>query len=85
LPGDERGPSGGAAWVRVVVGKQHALFGDAVDVRRVAHHAVGIGADIPHADIVAEDDEDVGLPVGKQGRAANRCQFRDELFASTER
>ena len=27
---------------------------------RVAHHAVRVGADVPHADVVAEDDEDVG-------------------------
>ena len=28
---------------------------------RAAHHAVRVGADVPHADVVAEDDEDVRL------------------------
>ena len=37
-------------------------LGDAVDVRRlVAHHAHVVGADVELADVVAPDDEDVGL------------------------
>ena len=32
-------------------------------LRRAAHHAVRVSADIPHADVIAPDDEDVGFLV----------------------
>jgi hypothetical protein len=39
-----------------------ALPGDPVDVGRAsAHHSAVVGTDIPHADIVAHDDDDVGF------------------------
>jgi hypothetical protein len=45
----------------VVVGEQHALGGDSVEVRRPArHHAAMVGTDVPDADVVAHDDDDVG-------------------------
>lgn len=38
------------------------LFGDAVNIGRFeAHHAMAIGADVPHADVITHDDEDVGF------------------------
>ena len=47
----------------VVVEEADALLGDAIDVGRlVAHQAVAVGADVGDADVVAEDDEDVGFP-----------------------
>ena len=62
LAGDERRASGGAALLAIPVGEQRAFLGDAVDVRRlVAHHALVVGADVELADVVAPDDEDVGL------------------------
>ena len=61
LAHDERGASRGAAWLAVVVGEDDPFLADPIDVRRLAHHAVGVGAEIPHPDVVAEDDEDVGL------------------------
>ncbi len=62
LPGDECRAAGGAALLAVPVGEQRALLGDAVDVRRlVAHLAHVVGADVELADVVAPDDEDVGL------------------------
>jgi hypothetical protein len=62
LAGDERRAPGGAGLLGVVVGKDRALFGDAVDVgRAVAHHTAVVRADVPVADIVAKDDEDVRL------------------------
>src|SRR5262249_22397050 len=45
--------------------------GDTVDVRGLPHHPPRIGAHIPHADVVAEDDEDVGLLLGE---CWSRCQ-----------
>lgn len=60
LPGDEGGAPGGTARLRVVVGEKHAFAGDAVDVGRGHHHPVAVGADVPVADVVTEDDEDVG-------------------------
>ena len=59
---DERGAAGGAGLLGVVIGEGDAFFGDAVDVRRlVAHHAAVVVADVPGADVVAPNDEDVRL------------------------
>ena len=61
LAGDEVGASRRAACLGVVVGEHHALGGDLVEVRRAArHHAAVVGADVPDADVVAHDDDDVG-------------------------
>ena len=49
----------------VVVCKGEAFFGDAVDVGGfVAHHAAVVVADVPCADVIAPDDEEVGFFVG---------------------
>jgi hypothetical protein len=64
LPGDEGGPTGGAALLAVVVGEAHPLLGDAVDVgRAIAHHPVRVAAQVRDADVVAPDDQDVRLLV----------------------
>ena len=58
--GDEVRPARRATRLGVVVGEQHALLGELVEVRRPAgHHAAMVGADVPHADVVAHDDDDV--------------------------
>jgi hypothetical protein len=63
LPGDEVGASGGAACLRVIVGKAHAFGGELVEIGRLARHdALVIGADVEPADIVTHDDEDVWRP-----------------------
>jgi hypothetical protein len=52
----------------VIVREDHALFGDALDVRRaIAHQAHGVSADIGEADIIAHDHEEVGLPAARSG------------------
>jgi len=62
LAGDERGASGGAGLLGVEVGEDRALLRNAVDVgRAVAHHAAIVNADVPVADVIAEDDKDVGF------------------------
>ncbi|MNM88735.1 hypothetical protein D3C81_1009580 [compost metagenome] len=66
---DESGSSRRAAVLAVVVGEHHAFLGDSVDVgRAIAHHTVAVGADIGLADVIAEDDENVGLLAGGRGR-----------------
>jgi hypothetical protein len=84
LAGDEGGAAGGAGLLAVVVGEDCALVGDAVDVgRAIAHHAAVVGADVPVADVVAHDDEDVGLLLwllrrrGRGQRAHEQCQQRE--------
>ena len=80
----------------VIVGEQRALVGDAVDVgRAVAHHAAVVGADVPVADVVAHDDEDVRLwpavPVRLRLRGRNnavpqwmrRCSHASEVPLSS--
>jgi hypothetical protein len=62
LTGDKRRTSCGAAVLRVIVGEEHAFLGDAVDVGRLeAHHPEAVGADVGLTDVIAEDDQDVGL------------------------
>ena len=73
--GDEVRPARRAACLGVVVGEQHAFFGELVEVRRPpGHHAAVVGADVPHADVVAHDDDDVGL-LAAGGRRGRRGRF----------
>ena len=59
---DKRGPAGGTALLTVIVGEHHALFRNAVDIRRlVTYEAKRISADIGNADVIAPDHEDIGL------------------------
>ena len=85
LAGDEGGAPGGAALLGVGVGEDGALVGDAVDVgRAVAHHAAVVDAGVPVADVVAEDDEDVG-PLGFCGCAAADEAVRRTVAARAAR
>ena len=71
LAGDEGGPARRAAGLGVVVGEQHALRGQLVEVRRLAgHHAPVVGADVEPADVVAHDEDDVR----SLARACCRCR-----------
>ena len=46
----------------IIVGEHHPFTRDAVDVGRLeAQQAVGVGADVGLTDVVAPDDDDVGL------------------------
>ena len=66
--GDEVRPARRAACLGVIVGEQHALLGKLVEMRRPAgHHAAMVGADVPHADVVAHDEDDVGLLAAGSG------------------
>src|SRR5829696_10487082 len=85
--GDERGPAGGAGLLAVVVGEDRALVGDAVEVgRAIAHLAAVVGADVPVADIIAHDDDDVGLLLrllGRNGRDHGGGERREQAETST--
>ena len=76
--GDEVRPARRATCLGVVVGKQHPLFGQFIEVRRTAgHQAAMVGADVPHADVVAHDDNDVGFrPPQTPGPRLIRSQRR---------
>ncbi len=51
-----------AARLGVIISEYHALSGHLVEVRRApGHHAAMIGADVPHTNVVAHDDNDVRL------------------------
>ncbi len=84
LAQDEGRAARGARRLGVVIHEDHALVGDAVDVRRrAAHHSTMVGADIPHADVIAPDDEDVRLlrsecgscPCGQQQAYPQDAQY----------
>ena len=62
LSRDKRRASRSAGGLGVVIHEDHPFLADAVDVRRAAaHHAAMVGTDIPDADVVAPNDQDVGL------------------------
>ena len=62
LTRDKGGASRGTALLRIVVGKEHALGGDAVDIGCViARHPPAVAAEIGNADIVGHDHEDIGF------------------------
>ena len=72
LAGDEGRPAGRATLLCVIVGKDHAFSGNAVNIGRlVAHHPAVIVAQVPVPDIIAHDDEDVGLIRGLNGQSRN--------------
>src|SRR5262245_23841672 len=59
---DERRATGRTALLAVPIGEVRTLLGDAVDVRgAIPHHAVVVHADVEPADVVAHDDQNVGL------------------------
>jgi hypothetical protein len=77
--GDEVRAASGAARLRVVVGGNHALRGETVEVRCLArHHATMVRADVEPAYIVSHDEDNIGflerqLPLS---RAAAGWQLR---------
>src|SRR6516162_1672014 len=68
LAGDKRGAAGGAALLAIPVGEERALVRDAVDVGcPVAHHSLVVRADVPVADVVSPQDQDVRFLLGECG------------------
>lgn len=68
-PTDKSGTPGSAALLAVIVGKGYALARDPVDVRRlVTHHSAVVVADIPGADIITPDHQNVRRTTGSPGR-----------------
>jgi hypothetical protein len=85
LSQDKGGTPGGAGLLGVVVGEKRALSGDAVDVGRgPAHHAAMVGTDIPDADIVGHDHDDVGLLGRRLRRRGAAERERDRYHRSRE-
>jgi hypothetical protein len=76
LASDEVRASRRAACLGVVVREQHAFGGELVEVRGAARHQPAvIGADVPDADVVAHDHDDIGrlrLLRGRR-RARHHC------------
>ena len=64
LAGNEVGPTRRATGLSIVIGEQHALRGELVEVWRLAgHNTAVVGADIEPPDVIAHDDDDVGFLV----------------------
>jgi hypothetical protein len=54
----------------VVISKKSALVGNPADIQYSApHHAAMVSADIPNADVIGHDDDDVGLLLVRASRA----------------
>ena len=68
LAHDEVRPARRAARLGVIVGEQHAFLGHLIEGGRSAgHHAAMVCANVPHADVIAHDEEDVGFLVRRVG------------------
>ena len=62
LAGDKTRASGRAALLAIPVGEEGSGLGDGINVwRLVAHHALVVGTDVPIADVVTPEDQDIGL------------------------
>src|ERR1700692_3738309 len=74
LTEDKRGASRRVALLRVRIGEDPALLCQAIDVwRPVTHNSVVVGADVVVTDVIAPNDEDVGLlPLRKS--CGSHCQ-----------
>ena len=72
--GEEGVAPGGAALLGVVVGEERAFLADPVDVGRLAdHQAAVVDRRLHVADVVAHDEEDVGLGLLLGRRRRHRC------------
>jgi len=61
--------------LRIEVGEVRTFLGDTIYVgRAVSHHAVAVGADVPVANVITHDDEDVWLLVSRlsNGRCSEK-------------
>jgi hypothetical protein len=68
LAEDEGRAPGGAALLSVPVGEERALVRQRVDAGRlVAHHPLVVSTDVPVADIVPPDDQDIRLALDRRG------------------
>ena len=64
LAGDEAGAAGGAALLGEIVGEQHPLFADRVDVgRAIAHHPLGKDRQVGLTNVIPPHDQDIRLSV----------------------
>ena len=62
LPGDKSRSARGATLLAVIIGKYRAFFGYSVNIGGfVAHDAAAVITDIGNADIIAPNDQDIGL------------------------
>ena len=50
-----------------------------IDIRRPAHHAMRVGANVPHADVVAPDDGNIGFLVSGAGRSERAKERRTSV------
>ena len=90
MPVKKGSSAGSAALLGVIVHEDRTLLADAVDVRRFTHHqATVIDAWLHPADIVAHDEEDVGLCLlllrGCRARhrdGGKECQHREPDHSS---
>lgn len=62
LSGNEGRPASGTRLLRIVIGEKRPLRSLCVEVRRApAHRAAMIRADVPDADVIGHDEENIGF------------------------
>jgi len=82
--GDKRGAAGGTTLLGVVIGEYDAFIGNAVDIRRpVTHHSFGVSADIGLANVVAPNNDDVGIGIRRMhGNSCRASAQREKANAA---
>src|SRR5580765_6649037 len=45
----------------VMIGKQYTITGYTINIRRLPHHSMGVGAYVPHPNIISPNDNNIGL------------------------
>ncbi len=85
LARNEVRPTRRATGFRVVIGEEHALLGKLIEIgRSPGHHSAMVGSDVPHADIVAHDEDDVRLLAGTR-TTTRLCHAHHAVAVAGER
>src|SRR3954467_6873873 len=83
--GEEGVAPGSAALLGVIVHEDRTFVSDAIDVGRLTdHQAAVIDARLHDADVVAHDEQDVGLLFLLRGRRQARRRYRGDRGQQTE-
>ena len=80
LARNKGGAAGGATLLGVIMDELRPLLGDPVDVGGfVAHQAIAVAAEVALADVIAPENQHVGLAVGHGSRSwqgnGSQCHF----------
>src|SRR5438552_14424949 len=69
----------------VIVGEEHAFLGELIEVRRLAGpHAPMVGADVPHPNVIAHDEDDVWFVAVCRLRRSDYAEKRSRAYTQLQ-